>query len=232
MAKKGGENSKKAAGNAKKAEAAAKKQAEQDAKVRAAEDAEWSNGAKGMSKKEAEAQKKAELSRKKAEREAMLAEEEKSMPSKPTNRGSDKIAKKREAKNLASTPGLNKAASISASGIDNALDALSISGIKQAEGASSGPGYASRNPGGIDRHPERRFKAAFAAFEERRLPELKEEHKGLRLNQYKELIRKEFEKSPENPFNQATVAYDATQDEVREVKQAQKAGIEARLRDH
>jgi hypothetical protein len=34
----------------------------------------------------------------------------------------------------------------------------------------------------IDRHPERRFKAAYKAFEERRLPEIEVEHPGLRKN--------------------------------------------------
>lgn len=33
------------------------------------------------------------------------------------------------------------------------------------------------------------------------------------MNQYEELIYKEFKKSPENPFNQATVAFDASREE-------------------
>lgn len=49
--KKGGENSKKVAGNAKKAEAAASKAAAEDAKREAAESAEWSKGSKSNAKK-------------------------------------------------------------------------------------------------------------------------------------------------------------------------------------
>lgn len=82
----------------------------------------------------------------------------------------------------------------------------------------------------MDRHPERRFKAAYAAYEERRLPELREEHKGLRLGQMKELIKKEFEKSPENPFNQAgIISYDATKDEIEAKKMEEHDKVEARL---
>lgn len=62
-------------------------------------------------------------------------------------------------------------------------------------------------------HPERRFKAAFAAYKDRELPIMRKERPGLRLNQYEELIFKEFKKSPENPFNQATVAFDASKEE-------------------
>lgn len=82
----------------------------------------------------------------------------------------------------------------------------------------------------VDRHPERRFKAAYAAYEERRLPELREEHKGLRLGQMKELIKKEFEKSPENPFNQTgVISYDATRDEIEAKKKQEHEKVEARL---
>lgn len=107
-------------------------------------------------------------------------------------------------------------ASLNASGIDDALDALSLT----TDAAKVG----------VDRHPERRFKAAYAAYEERRLPEVREEHKGLRLNQMKELIRKEFEKSPENPFNQTgIVGYDATKEEIEEARRKEKERIEERL---
>lgn len=54
----------------------------------------------------------------------------------------------------------------------------------------------------IDKHPEKRMKAAYAAYEERRLQELKIEHPTLRLSQLKQMIFKEWQKSPENPLNQ------------------------------
>ena len=56
-------------------------------------------------------------------------------------------------------------------------------------------------------HPERRMKAAFAAFEEERLPILKTENPNMRLSQIKQMLRKEWLKSPENPLNKNFVAY-------------------------
>ncbi|KAK7409741.1 hypothetical protein VNO78_00021 [Psophocarpus tetragonolobus] len=53
-----------------------------------------------------------------------------------------------------------------------------------------------------DRHPERRLKASFKAFEEAELPKLKEEKPGLTHTQYKDFIWKLWKKSPDNPLNQ------------------------------
>lgn len=107
---------------------------------------------------------------------------------------------------------------LNATGIDNALDALSLT--------SDGPADK------IDRHPERRYKAAYTAFEARRLPEVEEEHKGLRKNQRIEIVRKEFEKSPENPFNQMNAKFDSTREEIKEMRQAGRDATEARLANH
>ncbi len=52
---------------------------------------------------------------------------------------------------------------------------------------------------------------------------------GLRKNQKEMKIRKEFERSPENPFNQVSVAYDATKEEMKEIKEREKRKIEERL---
>ncbi len=54
----------------------------------------------------------------------------------------------------------------------------------------------------VDMHPEKRLKAAYAVFEERELPRLKAENPNLRLSQVKQLLRKEWMKSPDNPMNQ------------------------------
>jgi len=189
-----------------------------EAKVAAEEAAEWSQGAKGgNARKEAEAAKKAEAAAKKAERDALLKEEESSLPSKPLKskqRGQEKVANRRAGK--LDDFITDKEVTLSASGIDDALDALAI---------STGGGSKSA----LERHPERRYKAAHIAYEERRLPQIKQEHPGLRLNQYKELLHKEFEKSEENPFNQVSVDYNANKDEVTAVKQNIKRSTEKRL---
>lgn len=70
--------------------------------------------------------------------------------------------------------------------IDEAISVLSVSGPA------------------IDRHPEKRLKAAYTAFEERELPRLKADNPNLRLSQIKQLLRKEWMKSAENPMNYKT----------------------------
>lgn len=54
-----------------------------------------------------------------------------------------------------------------------------------------------------DRHPEKRMKAAFKAYEDRNLPRIKSENPGLKLSQMKQIIFKEWQRSPENPINKA-----------------------------
>ncbi|KAE9447401.1 hypothetical protein RHGRI_032953 [Rhododendron griersonianum] len=58
----------------------------------------------------------------------------------------------------------------------------------------------------VDRHPERRLKASFKAFEEAELPRLKEEKPGLTHTQYKDMIWKLWKKSPDNPLNQVQIS--------------------------
>ncbi|KAG9242552.1 putative coiled-coil domain-containing protein like protein [Calycina marina] len=213
-----GENTRKVAGNARKAEAAQNKAAVETDKKAAIEDEDWGKGAKSNAKKEAEAAKKAEQARKKAEKDALLAEEEKDARAAPKN---SKVAIKKAGRGLDlsrlddNTP--KSSASLNATGIDNALDALSL-----ATGADSTK---------IDKHPERRFKSAYAAFEERRLKEMDEDGsgQGLRQNQKKDKVRKEFEKSDENPFNQVRAAYDASKGDIKQLKEQEMAKIEQRL---
>ncbi|KAL1978710.1 hypothetical protein VTN31DRAFT_1569 [Thermomyces dupontii] len=216
--KKFAENSKKAAGNARKAEAAARKAAAEEAKRQAEEDAKWEIGAKSNKKKEMAEAKKAEAARKKAERDALLAAEEASLPSKAKGAGAKTAQKKHRGLDLSQLdddPLSKKAPTLNATGIENALDALEI---------STGPNNIK-----VDRHPERRYKAAYAAYEARRLPEIEKEHPGLRRQQRIEICKKEFEKSEENPFNKVHVAYDATHEEIAAVREAERRKIENRL---
>ncbi|EDV26934.1 Coiled-coil domain-containing protein 124 [Trichoplax sp. H2] len=77
---------------------------------------------------------------------------------------------------------------VEARSVEDAITALSIS------------------EGKIDRHPERRLKAAYTAYEEQELPRLREEHSNLRLSQVKQLVKKNWQKSPDNPMNQIHTA--------------------------
>lgn len=69
-----------------------------------------------------------------------------------------------------------------ATGIDEALGLMSMGGTVSQNATST--------------------KAMFKAYEERMMPEMKQEYPGLKLSQYKEKIFQKWKKSPENPANQ------------------------------
>ncbi|KAH8110620.1 DUF1014-domain-containing protein [Phellopilus nigrolimitatus] len=243
MAPKGG-NAKKESGRAKKAENEAKKRdAEAETKEKKVAD-EWSSGAKGKSAKEDKEAKRKEALALKAERERILAMEEAAIPSKP--KPVQKAGAKKKAVDtrpagpgaIAAGGGIASATAesgpderpkeieaFSATGIDDALDLMEVVNAKKDK-ASVGQQAA-----GLEKHPERRFKAAFEAYQERELPNIKNDHPGLRLNQYKDLLFKQFQKSSENPFNQTLVSYDASKDEKVEALQHRKKELEDRLRE-
>lgn len=52
-----------------------------------------------------------------------------------------------------------------------------------------------------DKHPEKRLKALFKAYEAANLPRIKAENPSLRLSQWKQILFKEWQKSPDNPLN-------------------------------
>ncbi|WVQ63380.1 hypothetical protein V866_005376 [Kwoniella sp. B9012] len=236
MAPKGG-NAKKESGRAKKAENEEKKGKAAAAAKEAKEAEDWKSGAKNNSKADAAANKAAEAARKKAEKDALLAAEEASLPTKAKSapKASGSKAKKnndvlvktgsgvagyglndpmghRRAKNEFGE--LEEVPELSAQGLEEMLEAMELVNQKTDKAALGSKAAIS-----IDAHPERRFKAAFEAYYERELPILKEEHKGLRLNQMRDILFKQFQKSPENPFNQAKIAYNATKDEKVEALQ-------------
>ena len=70
-------------------------------------------------------------------------------------------------------------------GVDAALSAMSLGGGGKA-----------------DEHPEKRMKAAYKAYEEKMLPEMKIQYPGLKRQQYLDKIFTSWKKSPENPMNQ------------------------------
>lgn len=240
MPPKGG-NAKKEGGRAKKAENEAKKKDAAAASKETKEVEEWSKGAK-ESKTDKEDRRKAELERK-AENARMLAEEEASAPAKvkaaPKAGNKSKPAPPKPAGPgaIAAGGGLGGSGprdkhqpegeieSYSATGIDNALDLLEVVTAKMDK-ASVGSQAA-----GLEKHPERRFKAAYEAYEQRELPNARADHPGLRLQQYKELLFKQFQKAPENPFNQTTVSYDATKEERVDALTSKRTETENRLRE-
>jgi len=55
------------------------------------------------------------------------------------------------------------------------------------------------------------------------------DEKGLRRNQKIDQIRKEFEKHPENPFNQVSATYNMSKEEMAALRDAEKEKKEKRL---
>ncbi|KAK4306984.1 hypothetical protein Pmani_021237 [Petrolisthes manimaculis] len=188
-----GENSKASIARARKAEAAAQEKLKKD---QALEDAYWQDDNKQVNKKmarkedrekkhQANLEKKAEL-RALAEQESVEVAQSvtlKPVPQKITQyqleKNKEMRAEKEKTKEEVQThldvplvENLNRSADevISASGVDAALSALIVED-------SSG-----------DRHPEKRMAAAFKAFENKRMPQIKKENPSLRLSQLKQLL--------------------------------------------
>lgn len=206
MAKKG-ENTKKAAGNAQKAEVASKKKQAEAQRQEQDEELKWQEGGKkGNKKKEDETFKREEAARKKAERDALLKAEEALLPTKPVKakqRGAEKVANKRAGKIDDFLGNGDEPELLSARGLDEALDAIALT--------SRNAGVSEKD---LDKHPERRVKAALKEFEDRRIPELRKEQPGLRLQQIRNIVYKEFKDLPENPMNRDnSLSYNATKED-------------------
>jgi len=77
-----------------------------------------------------------------------------------------------------------------------------VDDAEEARGVMEAIAVLSMKSEAEDKHPERRLKAAFAAFEDANMTRLKAEHPTLRLSQLKQVLYKEWTKSPDNPLNQ------------------------------
>lgn len=210
MPKKMGINSKAVEARERKAEA---KKAANDKAAKAAEDALWIDDDKQLAKKkkqkEEEERRKAEAARKKAETKALLEQEMNSIKTAAKVPAAAKVTrsqieseieKRNRAVEAAAAPkpkaipkeipieeNLNRVMADTevAQTIDQAIAVLSVGDASAA-----------------DRHPEKRMKAAYKAYEEEELKRLKQEHPSLKLSQLKQMIFKNWQKAPENPMNQ------------------------------
>ncbi|KAF4382851.1 hypothetical protein G4B88_021634 [Cannabis sativa] len=226
MPKKMGVNSKAEEARARKTAAEAERK-ERD--VRSKEDQLWreAEGAKSRAskKREEEAEKKAEAAARRAEVRRLAEQEEKELeklmkkPDKKANRVSipvpkvteaelrrrreeeqaalhkkDEEVKKRHSRTAAEEEYERMVLVTNTNRDDSIIEARTV------EDAIAHMTVADSLP--PDRHPERRLKASFKAFEDVELPRLKEEKPGLTHNQYKDMIWKLWKKSPDNPLNQ------------------------------
>ncbi|XP_018332290.1 coiled-coil domain-containing protein 124 [Agrilus planipennis] len=202
-----GENSKASAARARKT---ASKEAETAKKQKDLEDAYWKEDDKHIlrkqQRKEEQERRKQEQLEKKAEKKALLEKEQASLskisakvipPSKITRAQiSEKISQpqplKKEKEKIDTHLDVPLEENINRLTIDGEEARTIDEAIKVLGGKDD-----------ADKHPEKRMKAAYNAFEERRLKELKDENPTLRLSQLKQLVFKEWQKSPENPLNKA-----------------------------
>ncbi|MED6257528.1 hypothetical protein ATANTOWER_026018 [Ataeniobius toweri] len=92
---------------------------------------------------------------------------------------------------------------------ENINRVIAEEGTEEARTIEDAIAVLSTGPEDLDRHPERRMKAAFTAFEEANMPRLKAENPNMRLSQLKQHLKKEWAKSPENPLNQRFASYNS-----------------------
>ncbi|XP_069137520.1 coiled-coil domain-containing protein 124-like [Argopecten irradians] len=210
-----GENSKAVEAKARKAAAQhaekEKKEKAKEKKEKAMEDEYWrdddKHNAKKMQRKDDKEKKRLEQLERKKELQRLHDEEMSGIKTKASSGGSSKVTRSQIETQLATEKRMAEEAATK----DNAMpdevpieenvnrliptegearsveDALAVLSVKDPE---------------VDMHPEKRVKAAYQKYEDERLPQLKKENPNLRLSQLKQMLRKDWMKSPENPLNQ------------------------------
>ncbi|XP_026758895.1 coiled-coil domain-containing protein 124 isoform X1 [Galleria mellonella] len=203
-----GENSKAVAARQRKENA----KQEKDQKVKKMlEDAEWEDNdeklKKKQQKKEEQEKKRQEQLQKKAEAKALLEKEMESLkgttknapPPPKITRAQISLLKEKTVKAEPPKPVPSRVV-IDETPLEENLNRIQLDG-ELAQTVDEAISILS-DKSEVDRHPEKRLKAAYTAFEESNLPRLKAENPNLRLSQLKQMLKKEWLKSPQNPINQ------------------------------
>ncbi|CAH0694853.1 unnamed protein product [Spodoptera exigua] len=202
-----GENSKAVAARQRKEN---EKQEKEQKMKKMMEDAEWEDNdeklKKKQQKKEEQEKKRLEQLQKKAEAKALLEKEMQSIKAAPKavppppkiTRAQIERMKEKTIKAEPVKPVPSKVV-VEEPPLEENLNRIHLDGevAQTVDEAISILGEKSDT----DRHPEKRLKAAYTAFEEANLPILKAENPTLRLSQLKQMLRKEWLKSPQNPLN-------------------------------
>jgi len=201
-----GENSKAVAARARKSAA---KDTEKAKKQQEEEDAYWKDNDKNLVKKQ---QRKEEQERKKQEqlekKQAIkqMLEQEMEGIKKPTKVAPPpkitraQIESSKTAVEAKKEKEVKKVETHIDRPIEENINRLTIEG-EEARNVDEAISILTGSTEDMDKHPEKRMKAAYLAFEEKRLAELKEESPSLKLSQLKQMIFKEWQKSPSNPLN-------------------------------
>nr|CAX74146.1 Coiled-coil domain-containing protein 124 [Schistosoma japonicum] len=200
---------------------AEKKREERELSLKKAEEEYWKDDDKysnrKQQRKEEKDSKRQELMEKKKEKEKLYNEEiasfksakstvTKEQPSKLTQTQIAEARRKLEAQLLALNQTSQKSEPPELAPNPNRIetDELEARTVKDAISILS-----VNNEGDGDRHPEKRLKAAYQAFEERMMPHLKAENPSMRHSQLKQLLFKMFQTSPENPKNHQNACYNS-----------------------
>lgn len=210
--------------NSKASEARARKQAQKDEentrKQQAADDEFWRDDDKHVNKKlqrkDDKEKKKQEQVEKKLELRKLHDEEMDSIKAKSVS-GASQPAKltraqidqqreqeERRQRAAAASAGSSKAGSVTEGEdllVEN-VNRLTVDGDEARTVDEALTVLSQSESEKIDMHPEKRMKAAFAKFEEENLPILKRENPNMRLSQLKQMLKKQWMKSPDNPLNQ------------------------------
>ncbi|UJR24560.1 hypothetical protein I4U23_005935 [Adineta vaga] len=216
MPKKFGTNTKSAEANARKD---ATKQANEREKQQKLEDEYWRDDDKSVQKKqqrkEDRDQKDNEKLQRKLEAQKLLEQEEAALNASKAKKNVDLIPKKvtqaqiqqrQEAAATAIVPNEPKRNTIDDLPLEENVNRLQIDGTS-ARNVDDAIHVLKSTQASLDTHPEKRMKAAYDTFETENLPKFKQENPSLRLSQLKQLLKKEWMKSPDNPFNKPTKAY-------------------------
>jgi len=206
MPKKFGSNSKASEARERKE---AVKIAEKERKEREAEDALWRDDDKHVvrkqQRKEEKEKKKQELQEKKLA--SKLAYEEEMSSIKAAKTAPAKVTRAEIANSIQKTTS-NPAKSLLLDELplEENVNRLQVEG-DVARNVDDAIAILSIGDEKVDLHPEKRVKAAYQAYEDKNLPILKAENPNLRLSQLKQMLRKDWMKSPENPLNQRSAGF-------------------------
>lgn len=213
-----GENSKAATARARKAEA---KAVEDARKKREEEDALWQETDKHVLKKgqrkDDKEKKRLELLERKKENQRLLDEESSRIRGKSTKEAGnggkvtraqiEEILENEQQEQQEQQP--KEKSHLETPLEENVNRIIPDEGTMEARTIEDAIAVLSTGPEDLDRHPERRMKAAFAAYEEANMPRLKKENPNMRLSQLKQQLKKEWMKAPENPMNQRVATFNS-----------------------
>ncbi|BFF90995.1 coiled-coil domain-containing protein 124 [Drosophila madeirensis] len=213
MPKKMGTNSKAVEARERKEK---ERKATQDKKAKDAEDRLWHDDDKSLAKKqqrrEEDERKRVEAAKRKAEAKALLDEEmssistQRKQPLAKINRQQILEEVEKKQRNLDAINEANKPAATRVVVQTNVMEEnlnRSLADTDVASNIDQALVVLSVNESDEDKHPEKRMRAAYKTFEANNLPRIKAENPSLRMSQWKQLLMKEWNKSPDNPFNQA-----------------------------